>query len=242
MAKPNKSWVQRVMATSDATSPPLGIFKASLERIADAADVRGVAPRGLTSWQRMVLFHRNRGGKGLSDERRKALEEAIHLLSARRQERQHNLNGYREDTFLPHKLTGAREFAALLGKQAGGMVGAVHNYGYGPTSGPNAIPAWAREWGSDTDSWANNGPTPAGVMQGRKDMLDAWRARIQPGTNINNPSMAHQLGPTMPSTSSPGFSPMGQRMLTAQLPTPAQGLPASTYTPSTTAKPSVSKK
>lgn len=86
--------------------------------IADAADVQGVAPKGLTSWQRMVLFHKNRGGTGLTDERKAALTDAIKLLSVRRQERRQQLNGYHEDTLLPSKLTTAKAFAQRMGEDA----------------------------------------------------------------------------------------------------------------------------
>jgi hypothetical protein len=114
----DKNWVKHVMQTSFATYPPKGVFTASPGAIADAADVEGVAPGGLTSWQRMVLFHQNRGGKGLSKERRQALKEAIGTLSKRREERKAGTNGWDEKTLLPHELVPADVFASRLAEEA----------------------------------------------------------------------------------------------------------------------------
>jgi hypothetical protein len=117
MPKPQDSWVQHVMDNYTSTDPPKGIFTASPETIADAADVEGVAPKGLTSWQRMVLFHRNRGGKGLSEERRQTLQQAIQALTKRRLERRQGINGFKEDTLLPHTLIPAQDFAKRLAQE-----------------------------------------------------------------------------------------------------------------------------
>jgi hypothetical protein len=117
MAKKD-TWVQHVMENYASTDPPKRVFTADPTTIADAADVEGVAPKGLTSWQRMVLFHRNRGGKGLPVERRRALQDAVKLLSQRRLERQQQVNGFHEGTLLPHKLVPLDEFAKRLGEKA----------------------------------------------------------------------------------------------------------------------------
>src|SRR4051812_13164860 len=98
---PKKDWVRRVMQTSFATYPPPGVFTRPAAEIADAGDEPGVAPGGLTSWQRMVLFHHNRGGKRLPDERRQALREAVGLLSQRRLERKQQPDLYDQKTLLP---------------------------------------------------------------------------------------------------------------------------------------------
>jgi hypothetical protein len=111
------SWVQDVMANYTSTDPPKGIFTMSPRTIADASDVEGVAPKGLTSWQRMVLFHRNRGGRGLTLERRQALQEAITLLSKRRADRQTGVNGWEEGTLLPYDKIDPDTFAKRLAKE-----------------------------------------------------------------------------------------------------------------------------
>lgn len=98
-----KNWVKHVMETSFATYPPPGVFTRSPAEIADAGDQPGVAPKGLTSWQRMVLFHRNRGGRGLPDERRQALQDAVQMLSQRRTERRQQPELYDPETLLPIK-------------------------------------------------------------------------------------------------------------------------------------------
>lgn len=101
---PKPSWVQNVMNTSFSTYPPDKIFTRSPQDIADAADIQGVAPKGLTSWQRMVLFHQNRGGSKLPEEQRKNLQEAIKLLSQRAKERRALQEHYDPKTLLPKKV------------------------------------------------------------------------------------------------------------------------------------------
>jgi DNA ligase D-like protein (predicted 3'-phosphoesterase) len=103
MEQQAKNWVKHVMETSFATYPPPGVFTRSPAEIADAGDQPGVAPKGLTSWQRMVLFHRNRGGRGLPDERRQALQDAVQMLSQRRTERRQQPELYDPETLLPIK-------------------------------------------------------------------------------------------------------------------------------------------
>lgn len=93
-------WVQKVMATSFATYPPDKIFTKKPEDIAAAGDLEGVAPKGLLSWQRMVNFHRNRGGLRLPEEHRKNLSDAISLLSSRIKERKLQPEVYDPKTLL----------------------------------------------------------------------------------------------------------------------------------------------
>jgi hypothetical protein len=94
------SWVDRVMRTSFATYPPPGIFTRPALDIADASEAEGVAPKGLHSWQRMVLFHKNRGGRRLKPEHRGQLDAAIQMLGQRIRERKGN-PGYDPATLFP---------------------------------------------------------------------------------------------------------------------------------------------
>ena len=103
-APAQKDWVRKVMNTSFSTFPPAGAFTRTAREIADAGDEPGVAPGGLTSWQRMVLFHHNRGGRGLSDERKQALREAVRLLAERRAERRARPEDYDPGTLLPRDV------------------------------------------------------------------------------------------------------------------------------------------
>jgi DNA ligase D-like protein (predicted 3'-phosphoesterase) len=100
-AKPN--WIRHVMENYTSTTPPQGIFTRSPQEIVDAGDVEGVAPYGVTSWQRMVNFHRNRSGRNLTPERRQALTDAITLLSRRIKERKGLPEQYDPKTLLPLK-------------------------------------------------------------------------------------------------------------------------------------------
>jgi len=100
-AKPH--WVQHVMENYESTAPPHLIFTKSPQEIADASDAEGVAPKGVVSWQRMVNFHRNRGGRRLTDERRQALADAITILSQRIKERKQQPEMYDPQTLLPIK-------------------------------------------------------------------------------------------------------------------------------------------
>jgi hypothetical protein len=120
-----RNWVKHVMQTSFATYPPPGVFTRSPQEIADAGDAPGVAPKGLTSWQRMVLFHRNRGGRGLAEERRRALQDAVQLLSRRRAERKQKPELYDPTTLLPIKTGASRKRKSdyLTPLAAGGLLG-----------------------------------------------------------------------------------------------------------------------
>jgi hypothetical protein len=110
-----KSWVQHVMANYTSTDPPKRVFTYPADLIADAGDVQGVAPKGLTSWQRMVLFHMNRGGKRLPQPQKTELQKAIKILSERRKQRLADVDNYEEDTLLPKQQIDPVEFGKRLG-------------------------------------------------------------------------------------------------------------------------------
>ena len=73
-----KKWVQDI--TTDSTSPPEGIFTKDAKTIARVMARRDVSPLGIGSAIRMVQYFINRGGKGISQTRRKELEKAKKLL------------------------------------------------------------------------------------------------------------------------------------------------------------------
>ncbi|OGJ21263.1 hypothetical protein A3K73_05405 [Candidatus Pacearchaeota archaeon RBG_13_36_9] len=77
----NKKWVQDI--TTDSTSPPEGIFTKDAETIARIMARKDVSPLGTGSAIRMVQYFINRGGKGLSSERREELEKAKKILQER---------------------------------------------------------------------------------------------------------------------------------------------------------------
>lgn len=226
-----QSWVQRVMQTSDATTPPKGVFTRDPETIADAADVQGVAPKGLTSWQRMVLFHRNRSGKGLTEERREALGQAIKLLSQRRQERIQQLNGFQEGTLLPRDMIDPQDFALRLGKEAAwGLSGAMRMRP--PTQGPSAL-----RIGSGLGSSAARGigppPTPPSLPGSPSVMPHAPEdAMTAPSTMPHAPEdMSSPQGTSKPmgydpgSSASPGLAkPFGEPGIAKGGPTVANAL------------------
>lgn len=77
-----RRWSARVMATSNALDLEEGVFKKaspravalSLKRSADASTRRKVEP--FRSAMSMLVFHLNRAGKRLPEERRRVLEAA----------------------------------------------------------------------------------------------------------------------------------------------------------------------
>jgi hypothetical protein len=77
----NKKWVASVK--SDSTHPPQGLFKRDAATIARSLASKRVSPKGPQSGMRMLNYFINRGGRGLSASRRKVLERAKKLLSAR---------------------------------------------------------------------------------------------------------------------------------------------------------------
>jgi hypothetical protein len=77
----DRRWVAKVDA--DSTHPPEGLFTKSASTIAGALASKKVSPKGPASGLRMLTYFINRGGKGLSVERRAELEKAKRLLSDR---------------------------------------------------------------------------------------------------------------------------------------------------------------
>jgi len=74
-------WVAKVK--TDSTHPPEGLFTKSAGVIARSLASKKVSPKGPVSGLRMLTYFLNRGGKGLSEERRAELEKAKILLSKR---------------------------------------------------------------------------------------------------------------------------------------------------------------
>lgn len=74
-----KKWVASVKTVS--TFPPEGLFTKDAATIARSLASKKVSPKGPTSGMRMLTYFINRGGKGLSKERRAELEKAKRLLS-----------------------------------------------------------------------------------------------------------------------------------------------------------------
>ena len=80
-SKTSKRWVAGVKTVS--TYPPEGLFTKSAAVIARTLASPKVSPKGPTSGLRMLTYFINRGGKGLTAERRRELEKAKTLLSNR---------------------------------------------------------------------------------------------------------------------------------------------------------------
>lgn len=76
-----KRWVRDVKTVS--TFPPEGLFAKDAKTIARVMASKKVSPKGPGSGVRMIQFFINRGGKGLSAERKEVLEEAKRLLQER---------------------------------------------------------------------------------------------------------------------------------------------------------------
>ena len=76
-----KKWVKDV--TTDSTHPPEGLFTKSAATIARSLASKKVSPKGPMSGLRMLTYFINRGGKGLTSDRRTELEKAKELLSKR---------------------------------------------------------------------------------------------------------------------------------------------------------------
>lgn len=74
-----KKWVASVKTVS--TFPPEGLFTKDAATIARSLASKKVSPKGPASGMRMLTYFVNRGGKGLSKERRLELEKAKRLLS-----------------------------------------------------------------------------------------------------------------------------------------------------------------
>ncbi len=78
-AAPTRRWVSKV--ATDSTHPPEGLFTKDAAAIAKSLASKKVSPKGPRSGMRMLTYFLNRGGKGLSAERRGELEKAKALLS-----------------------------------------------------------------------------------------------------------------------------------------------------------------
>ncbi|HZQ96555.1 MAG TPA: DUF3175 domain-containing protein [Candidatus Sulfotelmatobacter sp.] len=79
--------------TTESTHPPAGLFTRDAATIARVLASRKVSPKGPGSGMRMLTYFLNRGGRNLPAARRRELEKAKKLLSARvRQERQKRAN------------------------------------------------------------------------------------------------------------------------------------------------------
>jgi tRNA(adenine34) deaminase len=79
--KESKRWVAKVK--TDSTHPPEGLFTKSASAIARSLASKKVSPKGPASGLRMLTYFLNRGGKGLTAERRAELEKAKTLLKDR---------------------------------------------------------------------------------------------------------------------------------------------------------------
>jgi tRNA(adenine34) deaminase len=75
---PSKRWSAKVK--TDSTKPGPGLFKKSAKAIAAGLEKKSVAPKGPGQAMQMLSFYENRGGKNLSAERKRALEDAKDIL------------------------------------------------------------------------------------------------------------------------------------------------------------------
>jgi hypothetical protein len=80
-SRPKGRWVAKVQ--TDSTHPPEGLFIKSAATIARTLASKRVSPKGPASGMRMLTYFINRGGRGLSAQRRAELEKAKALLSRR---------------------------------------------------------------------------------------------------------------------------------------------------------------
>ena len=78
-----KKWVKHVKTVS--TFPREGLFTKDAKTIARAMGSKKVSPKGIGSGIRMIQYFLNRGGKGLSETRRRELEKAKHILQEKQQ-------------------------------------------------------------------------------------------------------------------------------------------------------------
>jgi hypothetical protein len=74
----SKRWSAKV--TTDSTKPDPGLFKKSAKAIATGLAKKSVSPEGPGQGMRMLNFYENRGGKNLSPERKRTLENAKKIL------------------------------------------------------------------------------------------------------------------------------------------------------------------
>ena len=78
---PSKRWSAKVK--TDSTKPGPGLFKKSAKAIAEGLAKKSVSPKGPGQAMQMLSFYENRGGKNLSAERKKTLENAKDILRAK---------------------------------------------------------------------------------------------------------------------------------------------------------------
>jgi tRNA(adenine34) deaminase len=76
-----KRWVAEV--TTDSTHPAKGLFTKDAATIARSLASKKVSPKGPSSGMRMLTYFINRGGRNLTNGRRRELEKAKSLLSER---------------------------------------------------------------------------------------------------------------------------------------------------------------
>lgn len=75
---PSKRWSAKVK--TDSTKPGPGLFKKSAKAIAEGLAKKSVSPKGPGQAMQMLSFYENRGGKNLSAERKRTLENAKDIL------------------------------------------------------------------------------------------------------------------------------------------------------------------
>jgi hypothetical protein len=75
---PSRRWSAKVK--TDSTKPGPGLFKKSAKAIAEGLEKKSVSPKGPGQAMQMLSFYENRGGKNLSPERKKTLENAKDIL------------------------------------------------------------------------------------------------------------------------------------------------------------------
>ena len=73
--------------TTDSTHPPKNLFTKDAATIARTLASKKVSPKGPGSGMRMLTYFINRGGRNLTDSRRRELEKAKKLLSQRIQKK-----------------------------------------------------------------------------------------------------------------------------------------------------------
>ena len=78
---PSKRWSAKVK--TDSTKPGPGLFKKTAKAIAEGLAKKSVSPKGPGQAMQMLSFYENRGGKNLSPERKKTLENAKDILRAK---------------------------------------------------------------------------------------------------------------------------------------------------------------
>lgn len=85
--KTGRKWSHKVKTAS--TFPPEGVFTKDAKTIARSLGSKKVSPKGVGSGIRMIQFFINRAGKDLPNQRREELEQAKHLLQARKERPAH---------------------------------------------------------------------------------------------------------------------------------------------------------